>query len=291
MAVITAEAMIIMLFAAGAWLIWKKAASAVRRRVRLRRKLVRKGARTSSRRSALLPLCMLLFAAVFLSALRYCSLLQSGLIAFLAAAIPILAFAAAQGRAKRLAGTEGLSLVSELLRQYRAGSRNIYDAMEGCLESGADLRASRKQLSLLLIRLREAGSRDAVSAACARFSASIGTSWAAMLSSCVETAVLKGADISEGLSDIAEQLKESRKLLEERKRMNSEAVRMSVFLVPALYGGTMLICSGFLGMEVRDILRNQFASAAGITLFLISVFLFLFNVVVLQAVESSGRDL
>ena len=159
MAVITAEAMIIMLFAAGAWLIWKRAASAVLRRVRLRRKLVRKGVRTSSRRSALLPLCMLLFAAVFLSALRYCSLLQSGLIAFLAAAIPILAFAAAQGRAKRLAGTEGLSLVSELLRQYRAGSRNIYDAMEGCLESGADLRASRKQLSLLLIRLREAGSR------------------------------------------------------------------------------------------------------------------------------------
>ena len=198
---------------------------------------------------------------------------------------------ARSGRAKRRAGTEGLSLVSELLRQYRAGSRNIYDAMEGCLGSDADLSASRKHLSLLLIRLREAGNRDAVTAACARFSASIGTSWAAMLASCVETAVLKGADVSEGLSDIAEQLKEAGRLYEERKRMNSESVRMSVFLVPVLYGGTMLICSGFLGMEVRDILRNQFASTPGIMLFLISLFLFLLNIVVLQAVENSGRDL
>ncbi len=291
MAVIISESLISLMFIAGAWLIWKKAAGALLRRVRLRRKLVRRGEQITSRRARLIPLCLLLSAAVFLSVLRYCSLLQSGIIAFLAAAIPVLAVMAAGGRAKRLAGNEGLSLVSELLRQYRAGSRNIYDAMEGCLESGTDLRASRKQLSLLLIRLREAGSRDAVSAACARFSASVGTSWAAMLSSCVETAVLKGADISEGLSDIAEQLRESRKLFEERKRMNSEAVRMSVFLVPALYGGTMLICSGFLGMELRDILRNQFASAPGITLFLISVFLFLFNVVVLQAVESGGREL
>lgn len=291
MAVIAAEALISMMFIAGAWMMCKKAAGAVLRRVRLRRKLVKRGGPIPSRRANLIPLCALLFAAVFLSALRYCSLLQSGIIAFLAAAIPLLASMAADGRARRKAGTEGLSLVSELLRHYRAGSRNIYDAMECCLGSGADLKASGKQLSILLIRLREAGSRDAVSAACARFSASIGTSWAAMLSSCVETAVLKGADVSEGLSDIAEQLKEAGKLYEERKRLNSEAVRMSVFLVPALYGGTMLICSGFLGMELRDILRNQFASAPGITLFLISVFLFLFNVVVLQAVENSGRDL
>ena len=61
--------------------------------------------------------------------------------------------------------------------------------------------------------------------------------------------------------------------MENRLRDDSVAARIDVYSI------------------LRDILRNQFASAPGITLFLISVFLFLFNVVVLQAVENSGRDL
>ena len=66
---------------------------------------------------------------------------------------------------------------------------------------------------------------------------------------------------------------------------------MTVFLVPLLYAGTMIIAARFLGLELSDILRNQFASPEGMMLFLIAVFLFLVDVVVLQAVENSAADI
>ena len=63
---------------------------------------------------------------------------------------------------------------------------------------------------------------------------------------------------------------------------------MTVFLVPMLYAGTMMIASRFLGMELTDILKNQFTSPQGVMLLTLAVFLFLSDLLILQALENAA---
>ena len=202
----------------------------------------------------------------------------------------MLAVFARRGAVRRRAGKEGLALVTELYRQYRIKDRNIYEAINAALASPGDYHACRKPLSLLLARLRDAGSKAQVIRSCRKFASGIGTLWGRMLAGCVEAAVIRGADVSEALSDIAAQLGEAQKLAEERKRLNSEAIRMTVFLVPVLYAGTMFMAAGFLELELKDLLRNQFASPEGLMLLVLSAFLFLMDLIILQHIENSGTD-
>ena len=239
----------------------------------------------------LIPLCVLVFASSLLLARQYFRAATAVIAAFLAAAIPVLILLLKRERTRKRAGREGISLVTELCRQYRVKDRNIYEAIEAALSSGSEFPVCRSYLSMLLMRLRDAGSRGAVSAACRRFAVSAGSLWSRMLSGCIETAVLTGLDVEEALADIARQLSSAQKLQEERRRLNSEAVRMTVFLVPMLYAGTMIIAARFLKMELSDILRNQFASPEGLLLLLISVFLFLLDLILLGNIENSSADI
>jgi len=282
-------------YTAGVLLAGSGTAAVIKERLRLRYRLHVKrysGIPSLDQAAArLLPLCALLFFVSLFAAWRSFVPAAALLISVLLASIPMLLHFARRGMDRRRAGKEGISLVSELCRQYRIKHSNIYEAMEAAIASGKSFPVCSRHLSLLLMRLRDAGSREAVISACRRFSSVVGTLWGSMLSGCVQTAVLSGADVSEALSDIEAQLSSAQKLLEERKRLNSEAVRMTVFLVPLLYAGTMIIAALSLKMELGDILKNQFASPEGLMLFVLSVFLFLLDIIILQAVEGGGADI
>ena len=284
--------LIYVIYFCGFILLWSGTIDDLARRLKLRRRL-------TGRRSAeavdhgmvrLTALCVLVFVAGFAAALGSFRLFASLLIALMSGSLPALIYLIKRGSDRKKGSREGVGLVTELHRQYRIQGGNIYEAMDAVIASGGDYPVSRKLLSVLLLRLRDAGSRDAVKAACARFAASSGSMWGRMLATSIETAVLTGADITASVADIAQQLKSAQKLSEERRRLNSESVRMTVFLVPLLYAGTMMVASRFLGVELSDLLRNQFASPEGLALLLVCVFLFLVDLVILQAVENSGAD-
>ncbi|MBQ9889805.1 MAG: hypothetical protein IJM39_00170 [Firmicutes bacterium] len=272
-----------------------RTAAVIANRIKLRHRLAFAGKYKDSfpdqKTLRLLILCGLLFLASLAMALKSFSFFSAIIVSVICGLLPLLVHLAGRGRSRRLAGREGASLVSELGRQYRMKNCNIYEAIEGSLAAASGFPVCRKSLSVLLLKLREASGRPAVHTACSAFGGSCGSLWGRMLSGCIETAVLTGADISAALEDLSEQLSSANKLREERKRLNSEAARMTVFLVPLLYAGTMIVASRFLGVELSDLLRNQFASPEGIMLLLISVFLFLVDIIVLQAVENSAADI
>ena len=271
-----------------------RTASVVAKRIKLRHRLALRGVGElplDAKSFRLLFLCVLVFFAALVLAVKSFAPFPAFTVALISGSLPFLAHLAIKGRARRLAGREGLSLVSELCRQYRMKERNIYGAIEGALACGGSFPVCRRSLSVLLMKLREASGKPAVHTACRDFGASCGSLWGRMLAGCVETAVLTGTDIYKALEDIQDQLSTAKKLFEERRRLNSEAARMTVFLVPLLYAGTMLVAGRFLGLGAGDILRNQFASPEGIMLFLTAVFLFLADVVALQAVENSAADI
>ena len=264
------------------------------RRIKLRRRLTGsmrpKAPRFDPALKKLAPVCAVLFASALAVALGSFGTAGALALALIAASLPMLGYYARKGMIKRRSGKEGVALVTELYRQYRVKDCNIYEALAAAVSSNADFPAGKKHLSLLLARLRDAGDKTQVIRACRSFASSVGTLWGRMLAGCIEAAVIRGADISDALSDIAEQLAETRKLAEERRRLNSEAVRMTVFLVPLLYLGTMFLAAFFLGVEPADLLRNQFASPQGLLLLLLSVFLFLADLILLQRIEDAGSE-
>ena len=272
-----------------------RTAAVIVKRIKLRHRLTTAKALRElpldSKAARMLLLCGFVFLAALAVSLNWYTVFSPVLVSLICGALPFLAQLAGRGRTRKLAGREGLGLVSEFCRQYRVKNGNIYESIEGAIECGGGFPVCRRSLSVLLMKLRDASGRQAVHAACMEFGASCGSLWGRMLSDCIETAVLTGADILAALEDIAGQLAEAGKLCEERKRLNSEAARMTVYLVPLLYAGTMIIAARFLGMELSDILKNQFASPEGIMLLLIAVFLFLVDIVVLQAVENSPADI
>ena len=72
--------------------------------------------------------------------------------------------------------------------------------------------------------------------------------------------------------------------------MNSEAARMTMFLVPLLYIGTVFMAVYYLGISPAQLARNQFLSAEGLLFFLISLFLFVINTAVLKLLSNRKLD-
>ncbi len=55
------------------------------------------------------------------------------------------------------------------------------------------------------------------------------------------------------LEDILIQLRQVREIVEERNRLNGEAARMTLFLVPLLYIGTLFLASGYMELTRRNL--------------------------------------
>nr|MCR4804176.1 hypothetical protein [Clostridia bacterium] len=148
----------------------------------------------------------------------------------------------------------------------------------------------KRHLYRLLLRLRSSGSPEEIREYTDQFSFALGTVWGHMLAVCIRMAASGGTDISAGLSDISDQLKNANARAEERKRLNSESFRMTLFLVPLLYAGTLLISVSYLDVSPLQLLRNQFGTPEGILFFLFIVFLMLANILILRAVSNTRID-
>ena len=143
--------------------------------LKLRHRLARKNfdiPALDPRIARLLPLCLLLFFASLLLAWHSFSAAAAIAVSVMAASLPLLVSMLKAGSQKKKAGKEGLSLVTELFRQYRIRDRNIYSAIEAAIASEGDFPVCRRYLSQLLLRLRDAGSKAEVRAACRSFSSS-----------------------------------------------------------------------------------------------------------------------
>ena len=231
------------------------------------------------------------FTASFVITVRTFTFMMSLMIAAVISLFPLLIIFSRLKSIQERSSKEAVSLITEFYRQYRINDLNIFSAIEETIDCSGDYPICRKQLSVLLIRLRDSAGRKTIKENCRRFGFAIGGTWGKMLSSCIEIAAINGTDISAALEDIVDQIKENKTRLEERKRLNGEAMRMTLFLVPLLYAGTILASVKYLGIGFTKLLHNQFYTSEGVMFFIICVFLFFTNVLVLSLVNNGRGDL
>lgn len=231
----------------------------------------------------------MIFVFVFIIGNMYYSILVSLIIALLTAFVPIISLVSKLLSLRSRSSNEGQSFVGELYRQYRVSGKNIYSALETVSGHCSEFPVCGKQSYLLLLKLRAAGGKDEIRDSCRGFAASLGSVWGKTLAVCIECAC-GGTDISDALIDIIKQLKQAKALQEEKKRLNSEATRMTTFLVPILYIGTVFISVKFLGLPFSKLLKNQFGTPGGFMLFTLGVLLFVLNSFVLSLITDSRLD-
>ncbi|MBO4819467.1 MAG: hypothetical protein J5528_04935 [Firmicutes bacterium] len=232
---------------------------------------------------------LLLFAVSFLYSILSFGIFFSLIIALLVASVPLISLVSKIQNQRSRSSREGQSFVNELYRQYLIGNRNILVALEKTFENGNEFPSCRKQAYLLLLRMRSSGSRSAVKTACSDFASAIGSLWAKNVASAVMSAY-EGFDITEALIDITAGLELVKEDSEEKKRLNGEAARMTVFLVPAMYVSTLAMAVGILGMDIKDLLYNQFSDRIGLMLFLIIILMFFINCMLLSIMNGSNAD-
>lgn len=238
----------------------------------------------------LIVLEIILFGFSFVIAFRSFKFFMALMIALLITAFPLLLLYSRLRTMQDRGSKEAVSLITEFYRQYRMNDLNVFTAIERTIECNGNYPICKKQLSILLIRLRDAAGRKSVRDHCRRFGFALGSTWGKMLSSCIEIAVLDGTDISAALEDITDQIKINKTQLEERKRLNGEAMRMTLFLVPLLYIATVYASVKYLGIGLSKFLHNQFFTTEGLMFFLVSVILFFVNMILLNLINNGKGD-
>ncbi len=238
----------------------------------------------------LITAVIIIYISVFLVAYRSFNLPVSIMMALLCAACPFLLLYTRVIKLRNKGSREGLSLVTNIYRQYRINGLNMQEAIEVALASKADIVVCEKHLYVLLIRLRDAASIKDIKESCRQFAFALDTVWGKMLAICIETACVRGTDVSAGLVDIVEQLKTAKALDEERKRMNAESIRMTLFLVPMLYIGSVLLSVRYLGISFRRFLHNQLFTTEGLLFFIVNIILFTVNIIILNLVRNKRVD-
>ncbi|HPF18477.1 MAG TPA: hypothetical protein PLY08_02690 [Bacillota bacterium] len=232
----------------------------------------------------------LLFALMMLLSLRIFSWPASLFLSCVATSLPLLLWVVKLELQQKKGSREGLSLVSELYRHYWTNHKNIYVAIESVLNGEGDYPVFRKLLYRLLLKLRSTGSPAEVREAVDQFAFAAGTVWGKMLGVCIRLAAEKGIDVSGGLRDISAQLSEANTRAQERDRLNSESARMTLFLVPVLYIGTLGISVLYLGLAPAELLRNQFTTPEGFLFFTASLVLFVINLAALELLRNQKID-
>ena len=233
--------------------------------------------------------CFFLFAVSFLYSSISFSIFFSLIIALLVASVPLVSLVSIIKKQRNRSSREGQVFVNELYRQYLINEKNILVSLERAFENGEEFPVCRRQAYLLLLRLRSAESRREVRTACSDFAGAIGALWAKNTASAILSSY-EGFDISEALSDIIGRLSLVKEDAEERKRLNGESARMTVLLVPAMYLSTLAMAHGLLGMDMKEIMKNQFADKTGLLLFLVILILFFVNCMLLSIINGSDAD-
>jgi len=233
---------------------------------------------------------LLLFLSVFMTAQKRLVFLAALGVSLFAVSIPFLFLLVRIETGRTKGSAEGISMVTEFYRQYRMKNLNVLEALQSTVESDGSFPTCRRHLYSLLLRLRSEGDIQGIRRCTEDFSFALGTVWGRMFAVCVRLAAEQGADVSSGLADIVEQLRKANGMAEDRKRLNSEAARMTMFLVPVLYAGTMVLAVLYLNVPPGSLLRNQFCTSEGILFFSASVMLFFFNLLLLRLVGSTRMD-
>lgn len=233
-------------------------------------------------------------AAVFLLflllSLRDFAPLSSLAIALMSASMPILMMIVKVESIRKKGSKEGTSVISELYRQYWMQNKNIFSAMEQTVKGNAQCPVCKNLLYKLLLRLRNTGNPLEIRDCIDQFAFSLGTVWGRMLGVCIRLSAEKGTDVSEGIADILEQLKTATIRAEERRRINSESARMTIFLIPVLYIGTLFVSFYYLDISMMQLVKNQFGTPEGFLFFLLIAFLFLMNFTIIELVQNQKID-
>lgn len=206
------------------------------------------------------------------------------------AGLPYLYLRVRLERLRRAGSFEGEKLVSAFLTAYLVSGGNIYETIERTIAACPHLKVTPKLMSGLLLGLRSTADPARVRAETDAFAYGVGTSWAAMLAYTIRTAALKGLDMTPAIEDVLSQLREARVLAEERRRINGESARMTAFLAPGLYIGSIFVAVAVMGLPPGRFLHNQLFTAPGFALFTAGLFLFLLNRVLLEVLINRKLD-
>lgn len=233
---------------------------------------------------------LLIFILILLIGVKNVSLPSSLLTALLLSVMPYLMLRVKIETVRRKSSYEGEKLISEFLCQYRMSCLNIYKTIEQVILVSEGTKITGKLLFKLLIELRNTGDPKVIKEATERFAYGINTNWSRMLANCIRISSENGTNITLALEDIQIQLREARLMFEERKRLNSESARMTVFLAPVMYIGTIVMSVRYLGMPLTKVLNNQLYTEQGFLLLLLIIFLFLFNLALIEMIMNQRFD-
>lgn len=218
------------------------------------------------------------------------SFLPAIMLSLMTATFPVLMLWIRLSAIRRKGSHEGERLISEFLSQYRLANYNIYETLERMVNSKVELRTTKKLLYRLLLELRDTGNPSKIKKATNTFAYGIKTNWGLMLAHTIEIAATEGSNVSYAIEDILIQLREARTLFEDRKRMNSEAMRMAYWMVPLLYGTTVIMAIRYLELPLVRFLQNQFYTPEGLLFFLAIGFLFVANIGLLSLITNQKFD-
>lgn len=185
---------------------------------------------------------------------------------------------------------EGETLISNFLNAYRISNFNVYEGLEGILAQGKNELKSKSLILKMLLDLRQSGSPAKIRDIINDFGNTVGTNWSRMFAYNIQLAAEKGIDVSLAVEDILLQLRDARQLYEERKRLNSEAMRIVVYLIPLLYLFTIGASVLFIGVDFSKLIRNQFFTRQGFSLFNISALMFICNILLMECVSKQKFD-
>jgi hypothetical protein len=240
--------------------------------------------------TAFAVLTIVLFFTVFIASAKTIAPAAALLTGAAFAGLPYLFLRVRLERLRRAGSFEGEKLVSAFLTAYLMSGGNIYETIERTVCTCPNLKITTKLLSDLLLELRRTADPARVRVASDTFAYGVGTNWASMLAYAIRTGALKGTDMTPAIEDILSQLREARVLAEERRRINSESSRMTAFLTPGLYVGSVFVALFVMGLPAGKFFYNQFFTAPGFALFTVGLFLFLLNRMLLEVLTNRKLD-
>lgn len=237
-------------------------------------------------------LSALLFVSAALATREYMSIGAALTVSCMTASVPVLFLQLRLTDRRNEGSQEGEAFIAELITVYKLSGCRIDRALEALTSRSGErgIRVCKRLCEDVLSKMRQTGSSENLLGCAEGFAYGIGTKWAELAAYAIGMAAADGTDISACLEDVMMQLREARSLAEGRRRLNGEAGRIVMLMVPAAYAITLLFSVKVLGVELVEILRNQFCTTVGLALFFGIVFAFLVNLLLLSAVRHAQFD-
>ena len=193
---------------------------------------------------------------------------------------------------RNAASQEGETLATELLNNYKIYHYNMLEAIRNSAETITnDAPNSKRMLIELSYQLNTVSSEEDIKKAVDHFRFGIDTTWAALLATNIELAQIEGIRVTHAMEDLIQSIIKARKTLEESKRQGSEGRRMLKFLVPCIYGITVISAHSVFGMTYAEFFHNQFRTETGSTWFLIVCITYLFSILFSAYINKDKMDI